>query len=120
MRHSRTPWTAKYIPSHMLDRGCFAIQSPNGVDVATVHSSPFAATNAALIARAPQLYRAAKQSLPWIAKVAADQPEGDPTGLAAKAMRHYAFVERTITLLDGSNAPDDGLAMATPLIEEVS
>ena len=30
-----------------------------------------------------------ERSLSWIAKVAADQPEGDTSGLAARAMRQY-------------------------------
>lgn len=39
---------------------------------------------------------ACKSSLPWIAKVSADQPEGDPTGVGAQAMRQHARVNDEI------------------------
>lgn len=45
---------------------------------------------------AKQLLDACKTSLQWIAKVSADQPEGDPTGIGTRAMQQYAKVEQAI------------------------
>lgn len=42
------------------------------------------------------LLYACKTSLQWIAKVSADQPEGDPTGVGKRAMRQYARVQEAI------------------------
>ena len=42
------------------------------------------------------LLEACKSSLAWISKVSADQPEGDPTGVGAQAMRQYTKVEQAI------------------------
>jgi len=42
------------------------------------------------------LLEACKSSLQWIAKVSADQPEGDPTGVGTRAMHQYSKVEQAI------------------------
>lgn len=49
--------------------------------------------DAQLFTVAHELVTELEHSLAWIAKVAADQPEGDPTGLAARAMRQYRRTE---------------------------
>lgn len=43
-----------------------------------------------------EMLEACKNSLVWIAKVSADQPEGDPTGIGTRAMQQYAKVEQAI------------------------
>ena len=73
------------IPPGMLDRYSVVARVQG-------ESQQEADARARLIAAAPETRAALRESLAWVAKVAADADEGDPTGIAARALRFHAKV----------------------------
>jgi hypothetical protein len=53
-----------------------------------------------LITAAPGMVNALRESLAWVAKVAADADEGDPTAIAARALRFHAEVCALLRQID--------------------